>query len=188
MMKKMKRFVAVLLTGVMALTMLTACGSGKFIERNAKLEGAYSLLMEVLAKTTGESATIENDAIDSIIEKYAREISKKPGEYIAAYAAHVASDDEEAAKLYSELQDKLTSECAAAIGKESLNAAMIISDGTQSVDEQIKAVVEALLASVTPTNDAKITVSYCVRVYHVTNPAKSSDSAWVAFLVVNRGE
>lgn len=188
MMKKMKRIVAVLLTGVMALTMLTACGSGKFIERNAKLEGAYSLLMEVLAKTTGESATIENDAIDSIIEKYAREISKKPGEYIAAYAAHVANDDEEAAKLYSELQDKLTSECAAAIGKESLKAAMIISDGTQSVDEQIKAVVEDLLASVTPTNDAKITVSYCVRVYHVTNPAKSSDSAWVAFLVVDRGE
>ena len=187
-MKKMKRIVAVLLAGVMALTMLTACGSGKFIERNAKLEGAYSLLMEVLAKTTGESATIENDAIDSIIEKYAREISKKPGEYIAAYAAHVANDDEEAAKLYSELQDKLTSECAAAIGKESLNAAMLISDGTPSVDEQIKAVVEALLASITPTTNEKITVYYCVRDYHVTTPAQTHAIPCGAFICVDRAE
>ena len=58
-MKKMKRFVAVLLAGIMALAMLTACGGGSFTP-TSDVEKAEALYMD--AYNTALGADYKNDA------------------------------------------------------------------------------------------------------------------------------
>lgn len=80
-MKKMKRFVAVLLAGIMVLAMLTACGGtgndAATAEFEAKVEQAYmEKLNEKLNKIYGKD--FENDAdIKELAVKHIEETAKK---------------------------------------------------------------------------------------------------------------
>lgn len=67
-MKKMKRFVAVLLAGIMALAMLTACGGGSFTP-TSDVEKAEALYMD--AFNTALGTNYENDAD---LEKLAKQV------------------------------------------------------------------------------------------------------------------
>lgn len=73
-MKKMKRLVAVLLAGIMALAMLTACGGGGGTgssEFETKVEQAY---MAELNKTFGKNFN-NDDAIKKLAVNYIQEVS-----------------------------------------------------------------------------------------------------------------
>ena len=67
-MKKMKRLVAVLLAGIMALAMLTACGGGSFTP-TSDVEKAEALYMD--AFNTALGTNYENDAD---LEKLAKQV------------------------------------------------------------------------------------------------------------------
>ena len=67
-MKKMKRFVAVLLAGIMALAILTACGGGSFTP-TSDVEKAEALYMD--AFNTALGTNYENDAD---LEKLAKQV------------------------------------------------------------------------------------------------------------------
>ena len=67
-MKKMKRLVAVLLAGIMALAMLTACGGGSFTP-TSDVEKAEALYMD--AFNTALGTKYENDAD---LEKLAKQV------------------------------------------------------------------------------------------------------------------
>ena len=60
-MKKMKRFVAVLLAGIMALAMLTACGGGSSTP-TIDVEKVEALYMDIYNAALGADADYENDA------------------------------------------------------------------------------------------------------------------------------
>ena len=67
-MKKMKRLVAVLLAGIMALAMLTACGGGSFTP-TSDVEKAEALYMDAFNTALGTNS--ENDAD---LEKLAKQV------------------------------------------------------------------------------------------------------------------
>ena len=60
-MKKMKRLVAVLLAGIMALAMLTACGGGSSTP-TSDVDKAEALYMDIYNAALGTDADYENDA------------------------------------------------------------------------------------------------------------------------------
>lgn len=81
-MKKMKRFVAVLLAGIMALAMLTACGGtgngAATAEFEAKVEQAYmAKLNDAFSKELEGKELKNDDAIKNLAVKHIEEAAKK---------------------------------------------------------------------------------------------------------------
>ena len=181
MVKKMKRLVAVLLAGVMALTMLTACGGGSgsgggndFIDRSSSIEEALN------AQMASRGTPFNNGDVNAIIEAISQKISEKPGEYYESALAYKDNESAPAATLFINLVDELGKNCETALNKsleENLGVVLSFMDGSMT-EEQIIGLING---ENTTFGAPSSTSYYCVRVYHIANPADAEDNLWALF-------
>lgn len=182
MMKKMKRIVAVLLAGVMALTMLTACGGGSgsgggndFIDRSSRIEEALN------AQMASSGTPFNNTDINALIEATAQKISEKPGEYYASLLAFNDDRQHPDAALYVNLLSSMASDVNKILNvssEETLITILSFFDGSMTEDDIIGVMNQASTFS-TSSSD----YTYCIRVYHITNPANANDNLWAIFAI-----
>lgn len=192
-MKKMKRLVAVLLAGVMALTMLTACGGGG----GGGSTTTEKEIAEAFAKATGITL-IESDEYEKATNKYIDQISQDPAGYYETFTAYMtayAKYLEEYNNYLENLQpgepinppqftppenkySQLLLDVLSTFASDKALGFVTIGDGSLSAADLI-----SNLEDVTPPSldeDQKAASAY-IRVNHVSN---SSSSAWVIFMVM----
>lgn len=202
-MKKMKRLVAVLLAGVMALTMLTACGGGggggstptNSITRNIQIEEQLEDKLKN-SLSTNPNATIqllENANINTIIESYAKGISVTPSEYLKSCTDFwelnsFSSENMIPVPPYSDLFQNVLSACNSAIHTDEQSAAKIaicvplIIDGTIAEDEIITNLNSLDDIIFNDQSMSGVTsIEYCAHVYKCSN---GNDSVWSIFITL----
>lgn len=168
-MKKMKRIVAVLLAGVMALTMLTACG-GKIIpiERNDAVEKTVSAIAEKYeigamtdAETVEKLNKLANDLLDELVD--------------SEYTSLLTADVDKAAKKWEEGVTAINSYSEAI-------AQPIMGLSEYQASFYYETYLDSLLSSV--AGRLPEGCEYFAQVYHITNPTNAEDSIWIMFAVL----
>lgn len=169
MMKKMKRLVAVLLAGVMALTMLTACGSKIIpIERNDAVEKTVSAIAEKYeigamtdAETVEKLDKLANDLLDELVN--------------SEYTSLLTADINAVAEKWEESVTAIDS-YSEAIAEPMLG----LSEYQASF--YYETYLDRLLSSV--AGRLPEGCEYFAQVYHITNPTNAEDSIWIMFAVL----
>lgn len=175
-MKKMKRIVAVLLTGVMALTMLTACGSKIIpIERNDAVEKTVSAIAEkyeIGAMTNAETVEtldkLANDFLDELVKDFTE----------SSYPSFVAISSQQFITGVDTYWAKITS---STVGTSSKTFALPV---VGLSEYQAIAYYELILDNKLEDSNIPAGCEYFAQVYHVTNPANAEDGMWFLFSVV----
>ena len=136
-MKKMKRLVAVLLAGIMALAMLTACGGGITVTRDEALEKSVA----EWAVEWGKSAKLEltEDADLTAIS------AKCLPSTVKVYNAGFAKDNDAAVDAAAELQKTFA---AATNGKKVAPVDVMVLNGTEVTKQILVQTVQANMSRI----------------------------------------
>lgn len=177
-MKKMKRLVAVLLAGVMALTMLTACGGPTCEQKTGIKTGVidyFTAGISGISNVTFAEIT-DNDVItcfDELAKKAATKIAKNP----TAYSSGDALSKEWAA-FFNEQQDTLGA-------YYSLPLILTVSNDSQVSDEYVadffnKVLTDALnnLIETLNPNNIPLDIEIHAQVYYMES---SNSNHWILF-------
>ncbi len=189
-MKKMKRIVAVLLAGVMALTMLTACGGG------ASLFTYNAAISNALVEKLGIPST-NDKVIVNAIEDTAAVIAETPNEYLTQFNAAVGEalpDDmsnvdmktlQKVMQNISELQ--FVQDFSKKLAEDTTTAKLpilLLLDRTNTTENDLLEIVNNMSESGTISVPG---LSLCVRVYEIEDSLTEAkgDGVWAIFMVVS---
>ncbi len=185
-MKKMKRIVAVLLAGVMALTMLTACGGG------ASLFTYNAAISNAIVEKLGIPST-NDKVIVNAIEDTTTVIAENPNEYLTQFttALNAALENGKnntealmaamtALPFYNDFGDKLNPKDSTTI-----NFPLVaLLDREDVTENDLLDLIDQLMGSSSPSFPE---ASLCVRVYEIEDSLTEvkGDGVWAIFMVVS---
>ena len=183
-MKKAKRILAVLLTTVLAFTILTGCGGGNGGNGSNTSYPASSTVKNTAASTlrqAGFSASPDEQALNAISEKYAKQISIAPHSY-SSYGSNASSSP------LSKIQSAWGNDCQDAFTTSSIYTLRASSPyaGSNSEADAASYYANSLSSMISYFKQAISdkgpgTSYYFVYPVHITNPSDSEDSVWIMF-------
>ena len=186
-MKKAKRILAVLLTAVLAFTILTGCGGGNGGNggngSNTSYPASSTVKNSVVStlKQAGFSASPDEQALNAISEKYAKQISKSPDSY-SSYGSNASSSP------LSQIQSAWANDCQDAFTTSRIYTLRASSPyaGSNSEADAASYYANSLSSMISYFKQAISdkgpgTSYYFVYPVHITNPSDSEDSVWIMF-------
>lgn len=186
-MKKAKRILAVLLTAVLAFTILTGCGGGNGGNggngSNTSYPASSTVKNSVVStlKQAGFSASPDEQALNAISEKYAKQISKSPDSY-SSYGSNASSSP------LSQIQSAWANDCQDAFttskiyslqGSSPYDGSNSEADAASYYANSISSMISHFKKSISGKGPG--TSYYFVYPVHITNPSDSEDSVWIMF-------
>lgn len=183
-MNRFKRIFAVLLTAVLTLMILTGCGGTAGSSASYPPSSTAKNAVAAALKQAGFSASPDEQALNAISEKYAKQVARSPESY-SSYGSNYSSSP-----IYK-MQSNWISDCKNTITSSTSYSLWGLSPYTGSNSEEDAASYYASYIS-SSISHFKESISskdpgtsyYYIYPVHITNPSDPEESIWLMFTVL----